>query len=109
MIFAGAISNKAKTSIREKIRAILIPRWSEQTLEAFAEMLNPKLRGWINYYSRFYRTQMLKLFFYLNERIKKWIANKYKLQSKKLILAKYQAIQARQPELFYHWQLGIKA
>ena len=33
MIFAGAISNKAKTSIREVIRTILIPRWSEQTLE----------------------------------------------------------------------------
>lgn len=109
MIFAGAISNKAKTSIREKIRAILIPRWSEQTLEKFAEMLNPKLRGWINYYSKFYRSQMLKLFFYLNERIKKWIANKYKLRAKTRIAAKYQAIQAEQPELFYHWRLGIKA
>ena len=109
IVFAGAISNKAKTSIREKIRAILIPRWSEQILEVFAKLLNPKLRGWINYYSKFYRRQMLELFFYVNERIKKWIANKYKLRAKKWILAKYQAIQAEQPELFYHWRLGIKA
>jgi RNA-directed DNA polymerase len=109
MIFAGAISNKAKTSIREAIRAVLIPRWSEQTLEMFAKLLNPKLRGWINYYGKFYKKQMLELFFYVNERVKKWIANKYKLRTKKRILAKYHAIQAEQPGLFYHWQLGIKA
>ncbi len=109
MIFAGAISNKAKTSIREAIRTILIPRWSEQTLDVFAKLLNPKLRGWINYYGKFYRKQMLQLFFYVNERIKKWIANKYKLRAKKLILAKYQATQAKQPALFYHWKLGIRA
>lgn len=109
IIFAGAISGKAKTAIRAAIRGILIPRWSQQTLEVFATILNPKLRGWINYYGRFYRTRMLQLFGYLNERIKKWIANKYKLRSKTAVLAKYRAIQREQPILFYHWQLGIKA
>jgi len=109
IVFAGAISKKAKLSIREKIRAILIPRWSEQTLEKFAEILNPKLRGWINYYTTMYKHETLQLFFYVNEKIKKWIMNKYKLRSKKQTLAKYQSIQAGQPTLFYHWQLGIKA
>jgi len=108
IIFAAAISSKAKTSIREVIRAILIPRWSQQTLEKFAEILNPKLRGWINYYGKYYRRLVLELFIYLNERIKKWIANKYKLRTKKRILAKYQATQMEQPDLFYHWHLGIK-
>lgn len=108
-VFAAAISSKAKTSIREKIRAILIPRWSEQTLEVFATLLNPKLRGWINYYSRFYRYKTLELFYYVNERIKKWIKNKYKLRSKRQIIPKYKAIQTEQPDLFYHWKLGIKA
>ena len=109
IVFAGAISNKAKTSIREKIRAILIPRWSEQTLEKFAELLNPKLRGWIDYYAKMYKHEALQLFVYVNEKIKKWIMNKYKLRSKKQILAKYLSIQVAQPALFYHWQLGIKA
>jgi RNA-directed DNA polymerase len=108
MVFAGAISNKAKTSIRETIRAILIPRWSEQTLDVFAKLLNPKLRGWINYYSKFYRSKTLELFCYVNARIKKWIRNKYKLRSQKQTIAKYKAIQAAQPHLFYHWTLGIK-
>ncbi len=109
IVFAGAIGKKAKLSIREKIREILIPRWSEQTLEKFAEMLNPKLRGWINYYTKMYKHETLKLFFYVNEKIKKWIMNKYKLRCRGKIEAKYLYIQAEQPSLFYHWQLGIKA
>ena len=32
-VFSGAISNAAKTSIRETIRGVMIPRWSQQTLE----------------------------------------------------------------------------
>jgi len=109
MVFAGAISKNAKLSIREKIRGILIPRRSEQTLDVFAKMLNPKMRGWINYYSRLYRYETLQLFSYVNERIKKWIANKYKLRAKKRIEEKYKAMQTEQPDLFYHWRLGIKA
>jgi len=29
-VFSGAISNAAKTSIREAIRGVMIPRWSQQ-------------------------------------------------------------------------------
>ena len=57
----------------------------------------------------FYKNQTLELFCYVNERVKKWIANKYKLRAKKRILAKYQQIQTAQPALFYHWRLGIKS
>lgn len=109
MIFAPAISNKAKTFVREAIRAILIPRWTDQTMEGFAKLLNPKIRGWVNYYTKFYRQEMLKVFCYLNERIRKWIKNKYKLASNRQIIAKYKTIQRGQPALFYHWRLGIKA
>lgn len=109
IIFAGAISSKAKTGIREAIKAILLPRWSQQTLEGFASILNPKIRGWVNYYTRFYRQEMLHVFCYLNERIRRWIKNKYKLTSKKQVLAKFNAIQTEQPALYYHWRLGIKS
>lgn len=109
IIFAPAISSKAKTSIREAIRAILIPRWTEQKLEGFAKILNPKIRGWVNYYTRFYRQEMLRVFCYLNERIRKWIKNKYKLTSHKQVSAKFNTILREQPALFYHWRLGIKA
>ena len=107
-VFSGAISNAAKTSIREGIRGVMIPRWSQQTLEWFAEKLNPKIRGWVNYYTRFNRYETLGVFNYLNELIRKWLGNKYKLQSRKSVYLKYKAIQTENVKLFYHWQLGIK-
>jgi RNA-directed DNA polymerase len=109
IVFAAAICSKAKTGIREAIRAILKPRWSEQTMEGFAKILNPKIRGWINYYTRFYRQETLQVFCYLNGLIRKWLRNKYKLANNKQVTAKYKTIQKAVPALFYHWRLGIKA
>jgi group II intron reverse transcriptase/maturase len=108
MIFAPAICNEAKTSIRKSIKAVLVPRNIGQSLEGFAKVLNPKIRGWVNYYTRYYRHNMLKIFYYLNVLIRKWIRNKYRIKRKQLALTKYRAIQAEEPQLFYHWKLGVK-
>jgi RNA-directed DNA polymerase len=109
IIFGAAISSKAKTSIREAIRAVVIPRWTAQTLEVFAEILNPKIRGWVNYYTRFYKQEALQVFCYLNERIRKWLKNKYKLTNNSQVSARYKQILVKSPALFHHWKLGIKA
>ena len=106
--FSGAISNAAKTLIRKAIRGVMLPRWSDQTLVWFAKKLNPKIRGWVNYYTRYNRREALGVFTYLNELIRKWISNKYKLQSHESVYTKYKQIQAENAELFYHWKLGIK-
>ncbi len=108
MIFAPAISANACTSIRKAMKAILLPRNIGQTLEGFSMTLNPKIRGWVNYYSIFYRNKMLKVFHYLNELIRKWIKNKYRIRKLTAVFAKYLAMQAEHPNLFYHWKLGIK-
>ncbi len=42
------------------------------SLEQLAHQLNPILRGWWNYYGAFYRTEMRKLFVYLNKRLATW-------------------------------------
>lgn len=107
--FSGAISNAAKTLIRKAIRGVMLPRWSDQTMEWFAKKLNPKIRGWVNYYTRFNRREALNVFNYLNELIRKWIKNKYKLKSNKSVYTKYKIVQAENEELFYHWKLGIKS
>ena len=108
-VFSGAISNAAKTSIREAIRGVMKPRWSQQTLEWVAEKLNPKIRGWINYYTRFNRHEALEVFSYLNELIRKWLKNKYKLRSCKSVYVKYKTVVREKADLFYHWKLGIKS
>lgn len=109
VVFNAAISQQAKTSIRTKLREVLRTRWSDKPIEWFADKLNPKIRGWVNYYTRFNRYETYQVFYYLNERIQKWIANKYKIRGTMKVRDKYQRIQAENPEMFYHWKLGIKA
>jgi RNA-directed DNA polymerase len=109
LVFNAAISSQAKTSIRTKLRETLLYRWSDKSLEWFAEKLNPKIRGWVNYYMRFNRYEAYDVFYYLNKRIRKWVANKYKIRGSRKVKSKYQLIQVSNPEMFYHWKLGIKA
>jgi RNA-directed DNA polymerase len=109
LVFGGAISNAAKKSIRTSMKAVLKTQWSTQSLEWFAEKLNPKIRGWINYYTRFKRDEVYAVFYYLNELIRRWIRNTYKIQDKKRLYQKYREIQSESSFLFYHWKLGIKA
>ena len=51
--FNPAMSSKAKTAVRQKIRAWHLIRWSDMDLSGLAEVINPHVRGWINYYGRF--------------------------------------------------------
>jgi RNA-directed DNA polymerase len=108
VVFNAAISQQAMASIRTKLRSMLRYRWSDKTLEWFAEKLNPKIRGWVNYYMKFNRYKAYNVFYYLNDLIRKWIANKYKIRGSRKVTAKYQLIQATNLEMFYHWKLGIK-
>lgn len=107
--FNAAISQQAKTAIRAKLREVLLTQWSNQTLAWFAEKLNPKIRGWINYYAKFNRYIAYGVFYYLNELIRQWMKNTYKIRGKAWLFDKYRTIQSSNPDLFYHWRLGIKA
>ena len=49
----AAICQKAKNFIRERIRWVFNPRNTQVSLEEIAMKLNLKIRGWLNYYSRF--------------------------------------------------------
>jgi RNA-directed DNA polymerase len=71
--------------------------------------LNPKIRGWINYYTLYNRDEAKGVFYYLNELIRKWMKNRYKIQGKDRQYKIYRSIQSQNPTLFYHWKLGIKA
>lgn len=109
LVFSCAISSAAKIGIRQAIREVFNPHWTEQTLERFAEKLNPKIRGWFNYYTRFNKHEALKVFCCLNDLIRKWVGNKFKLHSIRALFVKYNAKQAANANLFYHWTHGIRA
>ena len=47
-------------------------------LEDLARLMNPSVRGWINYYGRFYRTECKRILQYLNNRLVTWACRKLK-------------------------------
>lgn len=102
VLFSGAIINAAKTSIRQAIRKVLNPRWIKRTLEAFAKVVNPKIKGWINYYGKFFKSRMIRIFIYLDGLLQRWAAYKYKITSKAETLEKFKRIKEETPVLFYH-------
>jgi RNA-directed DNA polymerase len=82
---------------------------SDKTLEDLSQMFNPIIRGWINYYSRFYKSGLYTVLGNLNLALVRWAQRKYK----KLRVHERRASQwlgriaRREPKLFAHWQMGI--
>ena len=59
--FCPAVSDDAAKAIRRTIKRWRLHLWSGQTLADLAQEINPIVRGWINYYGRFYRSELISL------------------------------------------------
>ncbi|WP_084653945.1 group II intron maturase-specific domain-containing protein [Paenibacillus zanthoxyli] len=72
-------------------------------------MFNASIRGWLNYYGHFYKSQLYPVFRHMNLALVKWARRKYKkLERHKIRAIKWLGRLARNlPKLFVHWQLGI--
>nr|WP_282433802.1 group II intron maturase-specific domain-containing protein [Desulfosporosinus sp. I2] len=43
-----------------------------------SHMFNPVLRGWVNYYGRFYKSEMYSVLRHMNRALVRWARRKYK-------------------------------
>jgi retron-type reverse transcriptase len=104
--FCPAISDDAAKAIRHTIRRWRLHLQSGMTLADLARSINPIVRGWINYYGRFYPTELLRSLDRINQYLMRWAMRKYKPLRRRPqrawnLLA---SARKRQPELFAHWQ-----
>jgi group II intron reverse transcriptase/maturase len=110
--FTPAISNRAKKSICDTMRRWKMHRQTDKSLDELARVVNPVLRGWINYYGRFYKSALYRVFQHLNNILVQWASRKYKrLRGYDQRASQWlQGVFHRQPKLFAHWQLSqVKA
>lgn len=107
--FSPAVSKIAIKAMSQEMKRWKLNLRSSQSLEDFAIMYNPVLRGWQGYYGYFYKSGMNKVFCQLNAILVKWVMKKYKkLRNSKTQASKWLGKIARQNSyLFIHWQLGI--
>ena len=105
--FSPAVSNQATKRIRQTIRGWSLHRRSDKSLDDLARMFNPMIRGWINYYSRFYKSALYPTLRHLNRILARWAGRKYKGLGRHRRWAMHWLgrIATRQPALFVHWHL----
>ena len=107
--FTPGVSNKATKAMRQKIRHWYLQLKPGKELLDIARMFNPVLRGWINYYGRFYKSALYGVMRHMNRALIMWARRKYKKLSRHRRRAEYWLgkIAKRDPRLFAHWQMGI--
>ena len=105
--FLPAISQKARKAVGHKIRAWHLKRRSGSNLSDVARDINAQVRGWINYYGAFYRSELYSLAMRINEHLLRWAMQKFKRlrgQPAKA-WAWLDAVKQHQPKLFAHWHM----
>lgn len=107
--FLPAISKDSKKAIRQEIRKWHIQLKNDKSLADISNMFGAEVRGWYNYYGKFYASAMKDIWHHLNSTLIQWVRRKYKKLAKHKTRAReYLNRKARlNPELFIHWKLGV--
>ena len=105
--FTPAVSKSALKAMRSEIR--WFRRRSDFSLSEIARLLNPKLRGWMAYYGRYYPSAMYAVWRHFNTTLVAWAMQKFKsLRRRKTQAGRFlERIAQRDPRLFYHWSIGM--
>lgn len=105
------ISGKAAKKIRNEIRKWGVHLRSETTLDSLANFVNPKVRGWIQYYGKFYKTALYPVLQQLERHLNSWVRRKYKsFKRKKSKAGRFLGrVAMNRPTLFAHWAFGIRS
>jgi RNA-directed DNA polymerase len=107
--FTPAVSDKAKKAMRQTIHDWRMHLKPDKTIEDISRMFNPILRGWVNYYGRFYKSELYSVLKHMNRALIRWARRKYKKLARHQRQANHWLgkIARREPKLFIHWQMGI--
>jgi group II intron reverse transcriptase/maturase len=103
--FGPAVSKAAMQKMSEVVRSWRLHRRTTLTEQDLARWLNPIVSGWMNYYGRFYRSELYPLLRRINVYLVRWMRKKYKrLRTFKKALAAWERTTRQYPRFFTHWR-----
>lgn len=108
--FLPAMSAKAAKAIRATIREWrMASTRNNQSLEDLARFVNPVVRGWMNYYGRYYRSRCVQVLRHLNEALGAWARRKYRRfrRRERASMHWLGRVARRDRTLFAHWEQGV--
>lgn len=105
--FLPAAAPKALKAMRQAIRGWSLQTRSDKALDDLARMFNPYIRGWINYYSHFYKSALYPTLRRIDAHLLRWARRKFKrLRQRPKVARDWLARVIRSsPDLFAHWPL----
>ena len=103
--FTPAVSASALKTMRATTRQLNYRNRTDMSLQDIARLHNPVLRGWAEYYGRFYPSALYPVFKHFDDTLIAWAMRKYKrLKGHKIRASRFvERIAERQPDLFAHW------
>jgi RNA-directed DNA polymerase len=80
---------------------------SGSTLADLAREINPIVRGWINYYGRFYPSELIYSLNRINDYLVRWAVRKYKRYRRRPARARAALAKTAMayPSCFAHWKV----
>ena len=107
--FSPAVSRDAMKAMRQRVRGWHLQLKCDKELSDLSSMFGPVLRGWANYYGRFYPTALKPLWQHVNSYLVRWMQRKYKRLARGVIRAARALgrLAERAPRSFVHWERGF--
>lgn len=103
--FLPAVSRQALAAMGRQVRRWRLHLQVSSSLADLARWVNPIVRGWMQYYGRFYRSALYPLLQRINTYLVRWARKKYRrLHGFKKAKAWWNALCARYPRGFAQWQ-----
>jgi group II intron reverse transcriptase/maturase len=103
--FLPAVSATALAKMSAEVRRWRLHLKTSHDLAGLAAWINPIVAGWMNYYGRFYRSQLYPMLQRINTYLMRWAAKKYKrLRGYRRFKVWWFRIIESEPELFTHWR-----
>ena len=106
--FLASVSKSETKSLNASIRAMEIHKKTGAKIEMIAEMINPIVRGWMNYFGRYNRSAMKKGLDCVQRRLIRWAMCKFKkFRGHRQRAERWlNEIKKREPDMFAHWALS---
>lgn len=106
LTYFPVMSQASKKEARRRLRKIVTKRF-RGSIRVLAQLLNPVIRGWYQYFCKYSKWTVRDLWHWLNERMVKWIMNHRKrsrASARRWLVNVFKA----NPNLFTHWSPNLK-
>ena len=105
--FSPAAGDNALKAIRRTVRGWSLQRRSDKALDDLARMFNAHIRGWINYYGRFYPSALYPTLLHIDAALARWACRKFKSLRRHKRRSRHwlERIARRHTRMFAHWSL----